>query len=315
MGEVNWAAKAGLNRACAMNELLESDQRQFLGQNWRKIVAAVDNLPPMPVVASRAIKMLDDPNSTANEVADLLNSDAGLASQILKIANSTLFARQREITMMSQAVSSVGYKAIKGVILASVMRRLRKNFGEKDRLIWENSVATGTAAQLICRRLRKGYCDEISLEGLLHNLGQLVFLSTDQTSRDYDRVFEVIHRRQVEYIIAENEVLGCPYTRVGALLANKWNFPPEICQIILHHKDPFPTIENTYEEKNVMIHLADWLAHAAEIGHPEGYPVDRKLMRDLAVQLGFDKTSVDNDLDEILDELRQQFQEERLSTT
>lgn len=50
------------------------------GKDWREIVAWVGDLPPMPHVASRAISMVENPDTTASELTELLSSDAALAA-------------------------------------------------------------------------------------------------------------------------------------------------------------------------------------------------------------------------------------------
>lgn len=293
-----------------MNELTPTEREQILGHNWRKIVAAIENLPPMPTVATKALRMVDDPDSTADEVADLLNSDPGLASQILRIANSPLFSSQREVSSVLQAVGSIGFKAIKGVILASVLRKVSKSFGEIDKLVWENSVCTAMAATKIARKLRKRYGDEVFLLGLLHNLGQLVFLSTNETTRDYLDVVYKIKENGVDFVNAEMEVIGCTYPRVGSLLANKWSFPPEVCQVILHHKDEEKKAENVFDEKLLVVDMADLVSHAAEVGNPENYPIELDRIRELALLLGFEEATVDGEIEDLIQEVKEQFRRE-----
>ena len=82
------------------------------GKDWREIVAWVGDLPPMPQVASRAISMVENPDTTASELTELLSSDTALAARVLKIANSAMFSRQREITTLNQAIMIIGFKQL-----------------------------------------------------------------------------------------------------------------------------------------------------------------------------------------------------------
>ena len=82
-------------------------------EDWREIVAWVGNLPPMPQVASRAIKVIENPAFDAKELCEIIETDSALASRVLKIANSVMFCRQREITTLNQALMMIGMKSIK----------------------------------------------------------------------------------------------------------------------------------------------------------------------------------------------------------
>lgn len=104
----------------------EFEGRLAQGKDWREIVAWVGDLPPMPQVAAKAIVMVEDPDTTAQKLTDLLSNDTALAARVLKIANSAMFSRQREITTLNQAVMVIGFKALKGIIVAATLRQLNK---------------------------------------------------------------------------------------------------------------------------------------------------------------------------------------------
>ncbi|MCB0310909.1 MAG: HDOD domain-containing protein, partial [Bdellovibrionales bacterium] len=208
------------------------------GKDWREIVAWVGDLPPMPHVASRAISMVENPETTAQELTDVLSSDTALAARVLKIANSAMFSRQREITTLNQAIMIIGFKALKGIIVAATLRQINKSFGNLEKLIWENSMCTAMCATVISKRLRKRFQEEIFLLGLLHSLGQIVLLAQKDTAKDYKLVLEKIRDEAYEYAPAEQEIFGFAHPLIGALVAKKWNFSPETCQVILHYCDP-----------------------------------------------------------------------------
>lgn len=281
-------------------------------RDWREIVVWVGDLPPMPHVASRAMSMVENPATTAEELTDLLSSDTALAARVLKIANSAMFCRQREITTLKQAIMIIGFKALKGIIVAATLRQLNKRYGKLERLIWESSMCTAMCATTVARKLRKSYVEEIFLLGLLHSLGQVVFLSQDEISKDYQLVLEAIKSRNIDYVTAEQEVLGFAHPLIGALVAKKWNFSAETCQVILHYKDPVEddNFDDPIDEKAAVVQLADLLTHAAGIGHPDGYPVDLETAEKIGVALGFKSDSVKKDLESIVEETKSRFQDE-----
>jgi HD-like signal output (HDOD) protein len=291
----------------------EFDGRLAKGKDWREIVAWVGDLPPMPTVASRAIKMVEDPGTTANELTELLSSDTALAARVMKIANSAMFSRQRQITTLNQAIMIIGFKALKGIVVAAALRQVNKNTGKLEKLIWENSMCTAMCSTAIAKRLKKRYAEEVFLLGLLHSLGQIVLLAQPETLKDYDKVMGKIRDEHKDYATAEQEVFGFAHPLLGALVAKKWNFSGEACQIILHYKDPLdtPKPETESDEKTAIIQMADLLAHAAGVGSPEGYPQELKKIHELALYLGFDPKEVDAKVEELINETQQQFNNEK----
>lgn len=267
----------------------------------------------MPQVASRAISMVENPDTTATELTELLSSDTALAARVLKIANSAMFSRQREITTLNQAIMIIGFKALKGIIVAATLRQLNKNFGKLEKLIWENSIGTATSATYICRKLKKRYHEEIFLLGLLHSLGQIVLLFNKETSNDYKNVIKLVRDSHLDYNTSELQTFGFAHPLIGALVAKKWNFSSETCQVILHYKDPVegPKPETELDEKTAIVQLGDMVAHVAGIGSPEGYPDQMESIRPLAKFLGFEEKDMDATFEELINTVQQQFEKER----
>ncbi|RMG42976.1 MAG: HDOD domain-containing protein [Candidatus Dadabacteria bacterium] len=294
------------------NRPQEFEGRLSKGKDWREIVAWVGDLPPMPNVASRAISMVENPDTTAQELSDLLSSDTALAARVLKIANSAMFARQREITTLNQAIMLIGFKALKGIIVAATLRQMNKRFGDLERLIWENSMSTAMAATIIAKMLKKRYTEEIFLLGLLHSLGQIVLLVQKDTAKEYKNVLNMIRDQNLDYASAEQEIFGFAHPLIGALVAKKWNFSAETCQTILHYRDPIESFPETeLEEKTAIVQLADMVSHAAGIGSPEGYPADMNEIIEIAKKIGFDPKGAEDQLEEIVNETKERFEKEQ----
>lgn len=292
----------------------EFSGRLAQGKDWREIVAWVGDLPPMPQVASRAISLIENPDVTAKQLTDVLSKDTALTVRVLKIANSAMFSRQREITTLNQAIMLIGFKALKGVIVAAALRQMSKQSSKIEALIWENSMATAMSATRLAIRMKKPYIEEIFLLGLLHGLGQVVLLAQPDTSKDYKRVLEQVKKCGSDYVTAEQDVYGFAHPLIGALVAKKWNFSPDTCQIILHYRDQLQTSdkpETPVEEKAAVVQLADMLVHMAGIGSPEGYPDQAARVLQVAAYLGMDAANAPSELQAVVDETRAQFDAER----
>lgn len=283
------------------------------GKDWREIVAWVSDLPPMPHVASRAISLVEDPSCTANELTKVLSQDAALAARVLKIANSAMFSRQREITTLNQAIMLIGFKALKGVVVAAALRQMSKSFGNLEKLIWEGSMCSAMAATNLTKKLRKRYVEEIFLLGLMHGLGQIVFLAQPDTNKDYKKVLARIKEKSEDFVTAEQAVYGYSHPLIGALVAKKWNFSADTCQVILHYKDPVEGghPETELEEKTAIVHLASLITHAAGIGTPEGYPDESAEMLAVGEYIGFDPATFKGEMEQIITETKEQFERER----
>ena len=174
-------------------------------------------------------------------------------------------------------------------------------------------MCAAVCSTVIAKKLRKPYVEEIFLLGLLHNLGQIVLLFRPDTSRDYKTILKKIKEEGVDYATAEQEVFGFAHPLIGALVAKKWNFSPDSCQAILHYKDPIEgnKPDSLLDEKTAVVQLAELITHAAGVGNPEGYPVNRDLIIFLAKYVGFDASKASAIVDQIIADTQAQFQNEK----
>jgi len=292
---------------------IPAEYQQFVqpGKDWRQIVALVEELPPMPHVATKLLGMIDRPETTTPDLEKVMSTDPALAALVLKIANSALFARQRQITTLTQAVTLIGFKTLKGVITAAALKKFQRNMSEANKMIWDNSVGTAISAVNIATKLRKNYRDEIFLLGLLSNLGQLAMF--DQISDEYNKVLDLIEKEGLEYAPAEFKLFGYTHPLVGALVAKKWNFSEESCQVILHCKDLLagPKPKTVVDEMIALVQVAHLTTIKAGIGVFGGYPDVSPRLQQAALYLGFLPDNLDETIEELTVQCTERFAEER----
>ncbi len=59
----------------------------------------------MPFVATKVMQTVGDANATVSQLQTIIQDDQALASRILKVANSALYARSRQITTITDAIA------------------------------------------------------------------------------------------------------------------------------------------------------------------------------------------------------------------
>lgn len=249
------------------------------------LLALLSELPPLPDVAAQAIVLVDRPSTTTVQLEILLGRDPGLATHVLRVANSPVFARAKAVTTLTEAVSIIGFKALKGIILAATLRGLGRKATPCERMLWANSSCTAICSRLLAAEVNRTIAEEAFIFGLLHDLGKLALLR--QLPERYVGIWE--HTREgVTFHDAESQQLQYTHPLVGALMAQRWNFSPETCQVILNHH---ATIEgearSEVEQCIQIVQAANAVSHMLGHGHPEGYPdhtpVLERALRNLGV--------------------------------
>jgi HD-like signal output (HDOD) protein len=174
----------------------------------------------------------DAPDASTTDLAQLIQRDVALAGQVMRVANSALYARRSPVVTLPQAIAWLGMReirniafavALKGQVFASAYFRVEMTD------LWRESVITALFAQEIAR-LKRRNVESAYLCGLLHRAGMAVILHNVGAS-------VVKHRltpgsEQVMQLAARHEA------RVGTHLSIAWSLPPAVAAAIAHWSDP-----------------------------------------------------------------------------
>lgn len=262
-----------------------------------ELLQVAESLPAMPTVATKALRLIDDPNSTTRELAEVLSKDASLAARVLQMSNSAAFAPNQQVTTLEQATALVGLAGLRSVVIASVLRGIKARSSELQKLVWQNSVATAIAARGCQGWLNTQPEDDLFLCGLLHNLGQLIFLAHPRCAEDYQAVLTAVRERNLDFATAELEIIGFSYPLIGALGANRWGLPKGISYVVLHHNDPFEGIDSPADALAALVNFARFLVRKSGIGYAEGLGLTDEQARSIALALGAKLGDFDRELE------------------
>ena len=138
----------------------------------------VGDLQVLPVVARKALDILNSVNCSIEDLTVIIEKDQTIAARILKIANSALYGLRQEVTSLQYAMMVLGFKTIKSLILTATTRSLYKKFGITEKMMWDHSVAAAIATKLISESLSSDVKDVAFIGGLMHDLGK-VFMNNE----------------------------------------------------------------------------------------------------------------------------------------
>lgn len=191
------------------------------------------NIPAVPMVAFKVLRLIEDPNSTLEDVQRAITADQAMATRILKIANSAFYGARRSINTVSDAITIIGFNTVKHVVLAVSTREVYKGFGLFEQKLWEHSIAVSIASGLLAGDISFLKREEAFVAGLLHDIGKTV-INNSQPEK-YSIVTQAVYDRIQPYASMEKEFFGFDHAEVGHLLAEKWGFPEMLCNVILKH--------------------------------------------------------------------------------
>jgi HD-like signal output (HDOD) protein len=206
----------------------------------RAFVGGLGRIPTLPSLYAELVALLQREDAGMGEVARLIRRDLGVASQVLKLANSVHCASDRPVSEIGQALAMLGVDTLRSLVL---FRGLISSFessrpqGLDLEQLWHHSfqVATGVR-KLVVLEGETQLADLAFSVGLLHDIG-LVVLATDPSQR-YRAILEQAQSSRVPLAVLEHDTYGVDHAQIGAHLLNLWGLPPVFCRPVREHHAP-----------------------------------------------------------------------------
>lgn len=233
------------------------------------ILKAMD-IPVLPVTAQRVLSLMSDSDISIEKIKRLVSTDAGLATKILKVANSAFYGGYRNIENLSQAILRLGLNSVRNIVVAASIKNVYKNFGLTEKLLWEQTIGSAMASNIISRRTRISDPEDAFIAGLLHDVGKVVL--NNEYPQQFAQVMEKVYNDAVSYSAAEKEVFEFSQREIGARVVRKWGFPERI-ELLLRHFDNYDTIlnERWMYELVTVVTTADRICQKFGIGWRRAY--------------------------------------------
>lgn len=233
-----------------------------------RILNKIKEIKSFPQFVVETMRKLNDPDSSAQDVASSLSRDEGLVIRTLKLANSAAYGISRDISSVTEAIALLGYKNISNIVLSasvySVMDKSLSGYALDRGALWRHSLTVAYAARYISQKTRKGLPEEAYLGGLLHDIGKVVL--NDYVRFGYGIIVKLVEERQIPFLEAEVQVLGFDHAAVGAMLIEKWGLPEPYKFAVAHHHSPNELKEDRYQDLVDLVHVANAMCLMLGVG-------------------------------------------------
>jgi len=222
------------------------------------IVNNIKSLPQFPENIMEIQRLLNDPEVDINTIARQLSTDPAFTADLFRIANSAQYMQSKRIDNIAEAVKMVGIRGIKNLLYSSGTRQiLGSDSGEKKEL-WEHSYKTAFYAYNLVNKYKRNtlLLDFAYVSGILHDIGKIIFSTVHPDLLKKIQAFSA--ERKIPKSTFENLSAGMNHAGIGALIAEKWNFPEQLVAAIRYHHTPSAAPEDcrTLVE---CVYLADML--------------------------------------------------------
>ena len=205
-----------------------------------EILILIKAVPPFPKVAQRVLGMLEDPGVKAVQLAEVIQYDAAITANILKICNAAIFGLPRKVSSLEEALVVLGHKELKDILITSSTAKFYKGkvgagYELEQGDLWRHSVACAIVAKQLSPHV-KGTNPSAAFTGaLLHDIGKR-FLS-GFVAGEFKNIINKVDEEQCSFVEAEKEVLGASHAELGGMILQNWDFDSEMVAAVREHHD------------------------------------------------------------------------------
>lgn len=234
----------------------------------QELVEGTIELVSLPEVVARLNDALQDPRTSTAQIAQLIGEDPGLATRLLKLANSPFYGFPSRIDTLSRATAIIGTEELRDLVVATAVTRafagLHNDIINME-LFWRHSLYCAVFARVLAEQRQERNIERLFVAGLLHDIGALILFA---------KLPELAHAALVQVcpggkpvFEAEEILMGFHHGTVGATLMRVWRLPKNLQEAAEFHHTPQAAREFTSDV--AIIHLAEMLTNAHMGGYRE----------------------------------------------
>lgn len=229
------------------------------------------SIPPLPSIAHKVLLFEGDSVSGSSELEQIILPDKSICADILRIANSAFYARSKKVQTIRDAITLLGLKTIKNIVMLQSKKHISKNLVYTDlfkKHLLELPVLTALIALDLSQPLGlKSLREELFLSAMMIKIGMTILALN--SAKAYTEILTEYESKVGDLAKLEKEEFELSHIDVGSHIFKVWQMPPIFMKMM--KGQGFNQSEfNTVDDFDRILRLADTLAkRMANIPLPE----------------------------------------------
>jgi HD-like signal output (HDOD) protein len=223
------------------------------------IETRINSFPALPLIVTKVLAVTADPESSAEDLMEVILPDQSMCTAILKVANSAFFGIPREVSTMERALMVLGFEEVRNIVIGKALfaafPKLGREFRESVTLFWQHAFTCGLAAKIMGEKTKISP-SELFVAGLIHDIGKLAMLTL--FGDKYPLLRELAEPEGSDSGSEELCEFKISHDRVGLLLADRWLLPKKLAMAIGYHH--YPEKAPSHRQYPILIQTADILS-------------------------------------------------------
>ncbi len=204
------------------------------------LIEKFKKIKTLPHIVARLVQLVNDEESTLQDFEEVIRLDPALVARLLTLVNSSYFGLTRKVDSISRAVALLGMKNLHNIAVTDAIQGLLRNIAGtaefSPQQLWLHSAASSICCKMIAERIFTLNGDDAYLCGILHDIGLIVEIETDQ--ENFLKLIEQLGTDGPSLIELEQDLFNTDHCQIGYILAKEWHIPDPIAEAIRdHHLD------------------------------------------------------------------------------
>jgi putative nucleotidyltransferase with HDIG domain len=234
---------------------------------FRRKVERLHNLPTLPHLMKKFTQMAADPSTSIAAFGDEISKDQVLTTKLLRLVNSAFYGFPGRIGSVTHALILLGTDAIKGLIVTS---NVFDGLTPEAYPLWRHSILVSLACRKICEMLSIPDVEEITVAGLLHDIGRVVIIL--EALNEYHFVLKEALQTKTPLWQMESQLLGFHHAALGSWLCEQWRLPEKLGVPIAYHHEPEKA--SSFQLRVAIVSAANFIINGMGESLVKGIPLE-----------------------------------------
>lgn len=230
------------------------------------LVKEIKNLKPIPAVVHQILEVVDQPDSSMVEVAEIIQYDPAVTASVIRTSNSAYFGLKHPVESIKDAVTLLGIDQVVQIVLmqsgVKLLSGKQEGYGLHEGAMWKYSVSSAIIAKQIAARLSLVNKNTIFTSALLKDIGKIILDRFVLNS--FEKISALVINEGLSFREAEKKIIGVDHSELGGMIAKMWKFSPRMVKIIRHHH--LSDLSMVKDKEVATVYLADCICMMIGIG-------------------------------------------------
>jgi HD-like signal output (HDOD) protein len=206
-----------------------------------KILQEINELPPLPKTILEIQMITEDPESSLVDLTKVIERDPMIVADLIKTANSPLYAFDKEMKNVNQIVSLFGMTKIRSIIMSYSLRNLLKSdmepYGVSPDKFAEICLQQANLAACWAKKIKPENEERLFMAALLQENGKIP-IANYVVQEDLTTMFKSEVRNSSNISEIEKFYTKTTTAEASAAIFEHWEFDEDLISMIYHSDDP-----------------------------------------------------------------------------